>query len=79
MGGDPKAIWHRLQCLRHIFAVLAVVISCLGPIGLAACAAERRAKEIGIVKGPGAPPVLRSVPLETVVHHGFVGSNDGQN
>ncbi|HTJ13088.1 MAG TPA: ABC transporter permease [Dinghuibacter sp.] len=40
--------------LAGIFAVLAVVISCLGLFGLAAYTAERRVKEIGIRKVLGA-------------------------
>lgn len=40
--------------LAGIFAILAVVISCLGLFGLAAYTAERRVKEIGIRKVLGA-------------------------
>ena len=40
--------------LAGIFAVLAVVISCLGLFGLAAYTAERRVKEVGIRKVLGA-------------------------
>jgi putative ABC transport system permease protein len=46
--------------LAGIFAALAIFISCLGLFGLAAYAAERRVKEVGIRKVLGA-----SVPLLT--------------
>lgn len=43
-----------MQQLSRLFAVLAIVISCLGLFGLAAYTAERRTKEIGIRKVLGA-------------------------
>jgi putative ABC transport system permease protein len=44
-----------------LFSIIAVILSCFGLLGLAAAAAERRTKEIGIRKAMGAGPgdVLR--------------------
>ena len=44
----------RMRTLMNTFAVLAIVISCLGLFGLASFMAERRTKEIGIRKALGA-------------------------
>lgn len=44
----------RVQALFSYFAVLAIIISCLGLFGLASYIAERRTKEIGIRKILGA-------------------------
>jgi ABC-type antimicrobial peptide transport system permease subunit len=45
---------HRLGSLFNVFAVLAIVISCLGLYGLSAYLAERRTRELGIRKVLGA-------------------------
>ena len=44
----------RVGVLSRLFAILGILISCLGLFGLAAFAAERRIKEIGIRKVTGA-------------------------
>ncbi|MEO1449398.1 MAG: FtsX-like permease family protein, partial [Bacteroidota bacterium] len=44
----------RLADLTQVFAILAIIVACLGVFGLAAYLAERRAREIGIRKVLGA-------------------------
>lgn len=46
-----------IQRLAGVFAVLSIIISCLGLLGLAAFTAERRTKEMGIRKVLGASVV----------------------
>jgi predicted permease len=57
MDEDYQALYEsesRVATLSNYFAVLAIVISCLGLFGLAAYTAERRRKEIGIRKVLGS-------------------------
>jgi len=51
-----------LQKLASLFAILAIIISCLGLLGLAAFSAEQRAREVSIRKVLGAS-VLRLVKM----------------
>jgi len=53
LDDDYQALYaseQRISILSRCFAVLAILISCLGLFGLAAFTAERRLKEIGIRK-----------------------------
>jgi len=54
------------RSLLYIFAVIAIIISCLGLFGLASFMAERRTKEIGIRKTNGATTshILRLLSLD---------------
>ena len=56
----------RMGTLLNIFAVLAVVIACLGLFGLASYTAEQRTREIGIRKvlGAGVPRILALITRE---------------
>ena len=57
LDDDYQALYvaeQRVSTLSEYFAVLAILISCLGLFGLAAFTAERRLKEIGIRKALGA-------------------------
>ncbi|HET6568043.1 MAG TPA: ABC transporter permease [Rhodothermales bacterium] len=62
--------------LANIFAVIAVVISCLGLFGLASFTAEQRTKEIGVRKVLGASAsnlvMLLSMDFTKLVLVGFV-------
>lgn len=59
---------HRAQRLMGAAALLAVLIACLGLFGLAAYAAERRTREIGIRKvvGAGTFSIVRLLSFEFV-------------
>ncbi len=57
MDADYQALYEsesRVAALSNYFAVLAILISCLGLLGLAAFTAQRRRKEISIRKVLGA-------------------------
>src|SRR6202012_5417971 len=46
---------NRLGTVMNLFAVIAIVLACLGLFGLSSYAAKQRVKEIGIREGLGAP------------------------
>lgn len=52
--------------LSRVFAILAIIISCLGLFGLAAYTAERRTKEIGIRKvlGASVPGITKLLSMD---------------
>lgn len=59
MDEDYQAFYEAEQRVAHLskyFTFLAILISCMGILGLAAFSAERRTKEIGIRKILGATP-----------------------
>jgi putative ABC transport system permease protein len=58
----------RIARLSSVFAVMAIIISCLGLIGLAAFTAEQRTREIGIRKVVGAS----ALNLWTLLSKNFV-------
>ncbi len=51
---DLYAAENRIATLSQYFATIAILVSCLGLLGLAAFTAERRVREIGIRKVLGA-------------------------
>ena len=55
--------------LSQIFALLAIVISCLGLFGLAAYTAEQRRKEVGIRKvlGSSVPNIVKLLSIDFMV------------
>ena len=57
MDDDYRALYdseNKVAVLSQYFAILAIIISCLGLFGLTAFTAQRREKEIGIRKILGA-------------------------
>jgi putative ABC transport system permease protein len=59
---------HQLNCLIRIFALLAIVISSLGVLGLSTYSALRRTKEIGIrkVNGARSREIMRLLVFDTI-------------
>ena len=59
----------RMSTVFMIFAVLAIIIACLGLFGLAAYVAERRTKEIGIRKvlGASVPNIIAMLSKDFLV------------
>jgi putative ABC transport system permease protein len=71
MDADFNATYRseqRVGTICFVFTALAISIACLGIIGLAAYAAERRSKEIGIRKvlGASVPVIIRMLSTEFV-------------
>ena len=71
MDADFNATYRseqRVGTICSIFTALAIAIACLGIFGLAAYAAERRSKEIGIRKVLGAtvPTIIRMLSTDFV-------------
>jgi putative ABC transport system permease protein len=72
LDDDFNALYRKEQRTGEIFgafAILAVIIACLGLLGLAAFAVERRTKEIGIrkVMGASAPQLAVRLSREFIV------------
>jgi len=59
----------RMASMGTVFAVLAVFVACLGVLGLASFAVERRVKEIGVRKvlGASVPRLIWTFGKETLV------------
>jgi putative ABC transport system permease protein len=59
----------RTGTIFGIFSILAIVVACLGLLGLSSYAAEQRTKEIGVRKVMGAdvPKIVRLLSKEIVL------------